>query len=89
MGAVVCPLFAFVAVFALFDIYIETIHMYILPYRSNKSNESNWSNLGKLFWGRPKNLRGCLFFEQVFQDLDCECDGLFVELLFCGYVGFV
>ena len=55
VGVLVCPLFAFVAVFALFDIYIETIHMYILYIRSNKSNWANWSNLGKLFWGRPKN----------------------------------
>ena len=45
--SVVCRLFAFVAVFALFDIYIETNHMYILLYRSNRSNWAIWSNLGK------------------------------------------
>ena len=43
----VCRLFAFVAVFALFDIYIETNHMYILLYRSNESNRANRSNVGK------------------------------------------
>jgi len=47
---VVCPLFDFVAVFALFDIYIETIHVYILYSGANGANWSNRSNLGKSWW---------------------------------------